>query len=360
MKPHPADYAQKVLSGEALTPKEARRLSRIKTPEEILELLFWANKVRHRYKGKTIDLCAIINAKSGRCSEDCIFCAQSAHYPTRIKKYPLLCESDLLDAAGQARASGATRFSLVTSGRSLLRPKELERVCRVVSSLAGTEKISPCASLGLLTPELAEALKKAGLVRYHHNLETGPKYYPSICTTHTFSDRLATLRIAREAGFSLCSGGIFGLGETLNDRLDMAFLLKKMEVDSVPLNFLNPIPGTPLASQPPLSPLEILKSIALFRLILPAADIRTCGGREKSLRTLQPLMYLAGCNGTMIGNYLTTEGRNPETDIQEILDLGLRPRGQREEVGRDRRARRPEAQRKNGGGKKKEERRGVH
>lgn len=328
MNPSLADYARKVLSGEALTPKEARRLSRIKTPEEIMELLFWANKVRHRTKGKTIDLCAIINAKSGRCSEDCTFCAQSSHYPTRIKKYALRSESDLLEAAGQARASGAARFSLVTSGRSLLRPKELERVCRVVSSLADTEKISPCASLGLLTPELAGALKKAGLVRYHHNLETGPKYYPFVCTTHTFSDRLATLRIAREAGFSLCSGGIFGLGETLNDRVEMAFLLQKMKVDSVPLNFLNPIPGTPLASQPSLSPLEILKSIALFRLILPEADIRTCGGREKGLRTLQPLMYLAGCNGTMIGNYLTTEGRNPETDIQEILDLGLVPKAQ--------------------------------
>ena len=328
MKPPLDDYARKVLSGEALTLQEARRLGRIRMPEEVMELLFWANKVRHQYKGKTIDLCAIINAKSGRCSEDCTFCAQSAHYPTRIEKYPLLGESDLREAAERARASGAARFSLVTSGRSLLRPKELERVCRVISSLAGKGMISPCASLGLLTPELAGALKKAGLVRYHHNLETGPKYYPFVCSTHTFADRLTTLRIAREAGFSLCSGGIFGLGETLNDRLDLAFLLKKMRVNSVPLNFLNPIPGTPLAAQPPLAPLEILKSIALFRLILPEADLRTCGGRERSLRTLQPLMYLAGCNGTMIGNYLTTEGRSPEVDIQEIRDLGLVPKGQ--------------------------------
>ena len=326
-----ADYARKVLSGEALTKKEARWLARLKTPEDIMKLLFWANQVRHRHKGRTVDLCAIINAKSGSCSEDCTFCAQSSHYPARTKRYPLLSETNLLEAAGRARTLGAARFSLVTSGRSLLSPKELDRICRVVSSLAKKEKISPCASLGLLTPELAGALKKAGLVRYHHNLETGPRHYPSICTTHSFSDRLATLRIAREAGFSLCSGGIFGLGETLNDRVEMAFILKKMKVDSVPLNFLNPIPGTPLASQPPLSPLEILKSIALFRLILPEADIRTCGGREKGLRTLQPLMYLAGCNGTMIGNYLTTEGRNPEIDVQEIIDLGLTPRVQRKD-----------------------------
>jgi biotin synthase len=321
-----ADYARKVLSGEALTKKEARWIARLKKPEQILELLFWTNQVRNHYKGKVVDLCSIVNAKSGRCSEDCTFCAQSSHYPARTKKYPLLSESDLLKAASQARSLGAARFSLVTSGRSLLSSKELDRICRVVSHLGKTGKISPCASLGLLTPEQAGSLKKAGLVRYHHNLETGPRHYPSICSTHTFSDRLATLRTAREAGFDLCSGGIFGLGETLNDRVEMAFILKAMKVASVPLNFLNPIPGTPLASQPPLSPLEILKSIALFRLILPEADIRTCGGREKGLRTLQPLMYLAGCNGTMIGNYLTTEGRNPEVDIQEIFDLGLTPR----------------------------------
>jgi biotin synthase len=207
-----ADYARKVLSGEALTKMEARRLGRLKRPEDIMELLFWANRVRHRHKGKTIDLCSIINAKSGRCSEDCTFCAQSSHYPARTKKYPLLSESDLLLAASRAGSQGAARFSLVTSGRSLLNHQELDRICRVVSLLAQKEKISPCASLGLLTPELAGTLKKAGLVRYHHNLETGPKHYPSICTTHSFSDRLATLRIAREAGFSLCSGGIFGLG----------------------------------------------------------------------------------------------------------------------------------------------------
>jgi biotin synthase len=323
-----ADCGRKVLSGEALTENEARRLARLKKPEDILELLFWANRVRHRHKGKTVDLCAIINAKSGRCSEDCTFCAQSSHYPARTRTYPLLSESELLEAAGRAGSLGAARFSLVTSGRSLLNPKELDRICRVVSRLAEKEKISPCASLGLLTPELAGSLKKAGLVRYHHNLETGPRHYPSICTTHSFSDRLTTLHIAREAGFSLCSGGIFGLGESPNDRVEMAFILKKMRVDSVPLNFLNPIPGTPLASQPPLSPLEILKSIALFRLILPKADLRTCGGREKGLRTLQPLMYLAGCNGTMVGNYLTTEGRSPAVDIQEIRDLGLVPNSQ--------------------------------
>ncbi|MBI5583086.1 MAG: biotin synthase BioB [Deltaproteobacteria bacterium] len=316
-----------------------------------MALIFWADKIRRQFKGDEIDLCSIINAKSGRCTEDCRFCAQSAHHPTRIARYPLLPEKELLAAAAGAAASGAGRFSLVTSGRSLLKPGELERICRVIARLREQKALSPCASLGLLTPDQARALQEAGLVRYHHNLETGPAFYGSICSTHTFADRVKTLEIARAQGFSLCSGGIFGLGETLKDRLDLALTLKKLQVDSVPLNFLNPIPKTPLEHQPPLSPLEILKSIALFRFILPQADIRSCGGREKALRTLQPLMYLAGCNGTMIGNYLTTDGRAPGEDIQEIIDLGLIPKTQRatdkehrgmketkKAVGRDRRA----------------------
>lgn len=323
---HIGTYAEKVIAGKTLTRKEIDRLAKNDTPEQIMALIFWADRVRRYFKGNEIDLCAIVNAKSGRCSEDCRFCAQSSHHPTRIAKYPLLPEQELLAAAERAGASGAGRFSLVTSGRSLLKAGELERICLVIAALRGQKKLSPCASLGLLSRDQARALKGAGLARYHHNLETGPGFYSAICSTHTFADRVRTLEIAREQGFSLCSGGIFGLGETLQDRIELALVLKKLRVDSVPLNFLNPIPKTPLAGQPPLPPLEILKSIALFRFILPEADIRSCGGREKALRTLQPLMYLAGCNGTMIGNYLTTAGRSPAEDVQEILDLGLKPR----------------------------------
>lgn len=318
------DYGKKVLAGAALTRREINHLARENTPSGIYDLIYWANRIRHFFKGETIDLCAIVNAKSGRCTEDCRFCAQSAHHPTRILKYPLLPEEQLLAAAHRAKASGAGRFSLVTSGRSLLKAGELERICRVISIMRDQNKLSPCASLGLLTPDQGRLLREAGLVRYHHNLETGPKFYGSICSTHTFADRVKTLKIARDQGFNLCSGGIFGLGETLQDRIDLALVLRKIRVDSVPLNFLNPIPKTPLENQPSLPPLEILKSVALFRFILPEADIRSCGGREKALRTLQPLLYLAGCNGTMVGNYLTTVGRAPEEDIQEIEDLGLR------------------------------------
>jgi biotin synthase len=195
----------------------------------------------------------------------------------------------------------------------------------VVAALAESGRLRPCASLGLLTPEIANTLKKAGLVRYHHNIETAPSFYPAICSTHSIEARLETIRIAQAAGLEVCSGGILGLGESREQRVEMAFTLRRLGVDSVALNFLTPIPGTPLEGRQPLPPLEALKTIALFRFILPQADVRTCGGREKGLRTLQPLMYPAGSNGTMIGNYLTTEGRDPAVDIQEIIDLGLVP-----------------------------------
>jgi len=321
-----SSLGEKVLAGKLLNQAEASQLAEKKGPERVFDLMYWANKIRHKFKGETVDLCAIVNAKSGRCSEDCAFCAQSSWYPTEAPAYPLLENEELLESARKAFASKAGRFGIVTSGRGLVNQKELDRVCQVISTLTSQGQISPCASLGLLTPETAKALKKAGLKSYHHNIETAPSFYPSICTTHPFEARLETIQTAKAQGFRICSGGIFGLGETMEQRIEMAFTLRELGVDSVPINFLNPIPGTPLEGRTPLPPLESLKIIALFRFILPQADIRTCGGREKGLRTLQPMMYLAGCNGTMIGNYLTTEGRNPEVDIQEIKDLGLVPR----------------------------------
>jgi len=320
-----ASLGQKVLGGKTLSDEEALLLTGGGEPEAVFELLFWSNRIRDRFKGRTINLCAIVNAKSGRCSEDCAFCAQSARYPTQAPTYPLMAVEEMLAAAARALDSGAGRFSLVTSGRGLSSPDELDRICQVITALSGKTRIRPCASLGLLVPEAASTLRQSGLVRYHHNIETAPSFYPSICSTHSIEARLETIRIARAAGLEVCSGGILGLGETWEQRVEMALTLQELGVDSVALNFLNPIPGTPLEKLQPLPPLEILKAIALFRFILPQADVRTCGGREKGLRTLQPLMYLAGCNGTMIGNYLTTEGRDPGVDMQEILDLGLVP-----------------------------------
>jgi biotin synthase len=314
-----------ILVGQDLDRAQAEELAGLKEFEVIFELIFWANKIRQKFKGETVDLCAIINAKSGRCSEDCAFCAQSSWYPTEAPHYPLLDVDEMLAAAQKALENRAGRFSIVTSGRAPADLKEMDRICQVISTLSNQGQVSPCASLGLLTPKMAAELKKAGLKRYHHNLETAPSFYPSICTTHSIEKRMETIKIAQQEGLEICSGGIFGLGETMSQRLEMAFTLRDLGVDSVPLNFLNPIPGTPLEKRPPVPPLELLHSIALFRFILPRADIRTCGGREKGLRTLQPLMYPAGCNGTMIGNYLTTEGRSPQVDIQEIRDLGLTP-----------------------------------
>jgi biotin synthase len=318
-------YGEKVLSGQDLDLTEAGELAKIKGFEKIFELIFWANQIRAKFKGETIDLCAIINAKSGRCSENCAFCAQSSWYPTEAPNYPLLEVEEMLDSARMALKNRAGRFSIVTSGRAPSDSKELEKIYQVIAVLSAQGQISPCASLGLLTPETARALKQTGLRTYHHNIETAPSFYPSICTTHPFEKRVETIEVAKKEGLRICSGGIFGLGETMEQRLEMAFSLRDLEVESVPLNFLNPIPGTPLEGCPPVPPLELLQSVALFRFILPRVDIRTCGGREKGLRSLQPLMYPAGCNGTMIGNYLTTEGRSPQVDIQEIRDLGLIP-----------------------------------
>ncbi|MEW6265809.1 MAG: biotin synthase BioB [Thermodesulfobacteriota bacterium] len=316
---------EKALSSQGLTPEEARRLLEIERPEEIFFLLAQANLVRRLTRGDEIELCAIINAKSGRCSEDCAFCAQSAHFRVKVDAFPLLQPEAVIQAAAQAKTWGVSRFSLVISGREVTIGPELDQIAAAIEGLAGLG-LSPCASLGLLDEKAANVLKNAGLRTYHHNLETAPSFFPRICSTHTMADRLRTARLAKTAGFRLCCGGIIGLGESRDERVELAFTLRGLEPDSVPLNFLNPIPGTPLEAVPPLSPLEILKTIAVFRLVMPRTDLRTCGGREKNLRGLQALMFLAGANATMTGNYLTTSGRGPQEDVRDILDLGLKIR----------------------------------
>jgi biotin synthase len=213
----------------------------------------------------------------------------------------------------------------VTSGKGITSEGELDTLCKALEKIAQKTDIIPCASLGVLNPRQMKALSAAGLKRYHHNLETAESYFPKMCSTHSYQERVQTVRAAQEADLEVCSGALFGLGETGEQRIELAFALRELNVDSIPLNFLNPVTGTPLEHYPMLDPLEILKIIALFRFVLPEKDIRVCGGREVGLRTLQPLMYVAGANGTMVGNYLTTRGRNPAVDIQEIYDLGLVP-----------------------------------
>jgi biotin synthase len=314
-----------IIGGDTITSEEAQHMISLKTQEEIVLLMAHATVLRNRFKGRYIDLCGVVNAKSGRCAEDCIFCAQSAHHKTDVKTYPLLDVDELVRSADEAYKSGVHRFGLVTSGKGITGKDELDTLCQALEKIDQKTNLTACASLGVLDHEQLHVLSAAGLKRYHHNLETAESYFSKICSTHSYQERVQTVRAAQEAGLAVCSGALFGLGETAEQRIELAFALRELDVDSIPLNFLNPVPGTPLENNPMLEPLEILKIISLFRFILPEKDIRVCGGREVRLRTLQPLMYVAGANGTMVGNYLTTSGRNPAIDIQEILDLGLVP-----------------------------------
>lgn len=307
-----------------LTFAEAVKL--IRTPDEdTFSLLNEADRVRRKFKGNKIKLCAIVNAKSGRCSENCAFCAQSGHFSTEVPVYPLLSKEEMLQAAlNSEKNARATCFSIVTSGKSVKTGKEMESVTAALSAIKEQTKLDRCVSLGTLNRAAIRKLKAAGLTRLHHNLETAESFFGQICTTHTYQERSETIKIAKEEGLEVCSGGIFGLGETPEQRVELAFALAELKVDSVPINILNPIPGTPAAQNyRPLKPLGVLRLVAVYRLILQDKDIGVFGGRELSLGTLQPLMFLAGANVTLIGDYLTTKGQDPERDLKMLADLGL-------------------------------------
>jgi len=319
------ELADAVCSGYSVD--RARALSLHETPDErLLELLAGADRIRRHFKGNKVTLCSIVNAKSGRCSEDCVFCSQSAHHKSDIPVFPLLSEKEIVGHFKAASAYPIDRFGIVISGKGLEVGGEAEELCGTIRRIReNADGITTCASLGVLSDEVAALVKEAGLQSYHHNVETSPGFFPQICSTHRFEERISTVQTAQREGFQVCCGGIFGLGESAEDRVDMAMLLKELDVDSVPLNFLVPIPGTKLADATPLEPVQILKIIALFRYVLPDKDIRVCGGRERNLRDLQGLVFFAGANGFMLGNYLTTKGRSPEDDLQLLSDLGLEP-----------------------------------
>ena len=313
-----------VLNGEEISRDAATELALV-SDSDLPFLLAMADRIRQKFVGNAVDLCSIVNARSGRCSEDCGFCAQSSRYKTDIAVYPLRPEDELVAAAKQAENLGALRFSLVTSGRGVERDHDFPRIIRTLKRIRQETSLKLCASLGTLTLERARELKEAGVSRYHHNVESSREFYKQICTTHCYEDRAATVRIAHEAGLTVCSGGIIGLGESMQERLDMAFELKEQGVHSVPLNILNPIKGTPLAGQPPLSPNELLRTFALFRFIMPRQGIRTAGGREVNLRDLQALVLRGGVNGMLSGGYLTTGGTGCDRDLAMLRDLGLEP-----------------------------------
>lgn len=283
-----------------------------------------AAEIREHFKGKEIILCGITNAKSGRCSEDCKFCAQSAHYQTDVPSYPLKTAKQIIAEASQAKKDGAEFFGIVTSGKSIRSKKEWTEIFKAIEGINKTG-IRPCASLGIIDTAMARELKKAGLYRYHHNLETSRSFFHNICTTHDYEEDVETIRVAKAAGLSVCAGALMGIGEGITHRIELAAKLRELDVDSVPVNILNPIKGTPLSHMPPLPPLEILMTIAVFRFMLPGKDIKLCGGKEKNLRQLLPLGIIAGANSLMTGNYLTTTGLESKLDHEMIMDLGLIP-----------------------------------
>lgn len=315
------EWTDKVLDGGAITEEEAKALIRTKDSDTML-LLAMSDKIRQKFCGNGVDFCAILNARSGHCPEDCKFCAQSGWYKTGAKIYRLLPEEEIMAAARKAKAAGAIRFSLVTSGRNQDNPNEFEEIIHVVKRIRKELGIEVCCSLGLITREQAIRLRQAGITRMHCNIESAPSYFPKVCSTHTMEEKVDILKNAQAAGIRVCSGGILGLGESLDQRVEMAFFLKKLHVDSVPLNILCPIPGTPFAGNKRLPPLEVLRSFAMFRYVLPKAQIRTAGGREVNLRSLQSMALAGGLNGIMVGGYLTTAGRDPREDIRMTEDLG--------------------------------------
>lgn len=317
---------QRVLEGDAISREEAGRLFQLEATADIFDLMAWANRIREHFKGNKIHLCSIVNAKAGACSENCSFCAQSAAYQTDSPRYGFVDAKPVLEAAEEADRNGVTAVGLVAAWKGLKEGPMLDEVCDRIRDLARSGKTRPDASLGIIkSQKVADRLKEAGLECYGHNLESSKRFFPKHCTTHTYEDRIETIGYLKQAGIKICSGGIIGMGESHEDRCDLAFALRDIGANVVPINILNPIKGTPFENVPPLPPLEILKTIACFRLILPRQEIMIAGGRTVNLRDAQSMVFMAGASALMVGNYLTTLNQPVEKDLQMLKDLGLDP-----------------------------------
>lgn len=311
---------ERILSGELIDRNDA--LSLIDAPLE--ELCQAADEIRRKMAGSFFDICTIINGKCGKCSEDCKYCAQSAHYKTDLEEsYPLLDTAILVDDAVSKAERGVLRYSIVTSGKRL-NDEEVDRLCESIRKIKEKADIEVCVSLGLLGEEAFAKLHDAGAVRVHCNLETSERYFPEVCTTHTYAEKIDTLLAAKKAGMSICSGGIMGLGETFEDRIDMILKVRELGVKSVPMNFLNPIPGTPFERNVPLTRDEARRCIAIARFIIPDGSIRLAGGRGL-LGDKGESCFTSGSNAAISGDMLTTAGISIETDLKLISDLGFEP-----------------------------------
>ena len=307
----------KVLNGEEISFREARELY----DSPLSELLEAANEIREKLCGKKVDLCSIVNGKSGRCSEDCKYCAQSAHYNTGVEEYDLLNGENILNLALENQEAGVHRFSIVTSGRAL-KGEDFDKVVDIYNILREETELKLCASHGIIGEKEAKKLREVGITTYHHNIETSREFFKETCTTHTYEERISTIRACKKAGLNICSGGIIGMGERIEDRLSMAFELKTLDVMSVPINVLNPIANTPLQFVKKIEVEDILRTIATFRFILPKAYIRYAGGRA-SLGDKVKDGFLGGVNSALVGNYLTTLGNKIDEDIELIKSLGM-------------------------------------
>ena len=313
------DFTEKILNyNYHITKQEALCL----LSEDLQELSLSAEKIKQKFCDNKVDMCSIISGKSGKCSENCKFCAQSSHYKTSIKEYPLLDSENIFKEAKHNADKKVKRFSIVTSGKKLT-DDEIDSVCQTYKNIKAECDILLCASMGLLTYKELVKLKQAGVTRYHCNLETSRKFFSNICTTHTYDDKINTINLAKRAGLEVCSGGIFGLGETFEDRIDMFFELYNLGIKSVPINILNPIKGTPFENNKVLSQEEINRIVAIARFILPDAFIRLAGGRllfkDKGVS-----MFSYGANATITGDMLTTEGTSIDEDLSTIKALGLK------------------------------------
>ena len=312
--------AQEVIAGKEISKEEA--LAILHTPDsEILPPPHAAYQIRHHYYGNKVKLNMIINAKSGLCSEDCGYCSQSIVSKASVEKYPLLERKSIIEGAKKAKDLKAGTYCIVTSGRKPT-DKEVDEVIDAIQEIKSTLNMKICACLGLVTPEQARRLKEAGCDRFNHNINTTAEHYNKIATTHTYEDRIDTLNVIKDAGMSPCSGVIIGLGETEDQIAEMAFNLKEVGADSIPVNFLNSIPGTPLENLHENNPVKSLKVLSLFRFVNPSKEIRISGGREINLGTLQPLGLYAA-NSVFVGDYLTTNGQKASMDHQMIYDLGF-------------------------------------